>query len=533
MGKSLYQWFADTAERHPELPALEIDAQQLSYRQLEQRVLAVAGRLVRAHGAAPRRVGLLATRSLPTYAAYLAVLRLGAAVVPLDPQAPRQRNLDIAAMARLDLVLAQEPDVEQLADEPDGPRLVLPLSAEIRSADEAAVPLPSHAPSPDDVAYILFTSGSTGRPKGVPIRNRNISPYLAHCIERYEVRPGCRMSQTFGLTFDPSVYDMFVTWGAGATLVAPDRHELLTPVDYIAGRRLTHWFSVPSVASVARQLGNLPTGQVTTLRHSLFAAEPLTLELSDAWSQVAPGTTIDNVYGPTEMTVTVTGYRLPANRADWPETTNGTVPIGRAYQHLEAVVLGEDGFQVAEGELCVRGSQRFAGYLDARDDAGRFLRFDGSRVVEDADGTGELTEEHWYRTGDRVRWESGELVHCGRLDHQVKILGHRVELGEVEAAVRRHPDVDQTVVVAVSARGEIQLAAVYTGRPVPSREFGHWLRTQLPLHMVPRRFEHLPMLPLNPNGKVDRNQLVDLVSRSVPYAVGGECGHRGIRPAAR
>jgi acyl-coenzyme A synthetase/AMP-(fatty) acid ligase len=87
--------------------------------------------------------------------------------------------------------------------------------------------------------------------------------------------------------------------------------------------------------------------------------------------------------------------------------------------------------------------------------------------------------------------------------------------------------------VAVSARGEIQLAAVYTGRPVPSREFGHWLRTQLPLHMVPRRFEHLPMLPLNPNGKVDRNQLVDLVSRSIPGAVGGECGHRGIRPAAR
>src|SRR5205809_2550670 len=197
VARSLYQSFADTAERHPDRPALEVDGHELSYRELQRKALAVAGRLLLAHGAPPRRVGLLAARSVPTYAAYLAALRLGGAIVPLDPQAPRRRNLEIAAMAGLDVVLAQESHIEQLAEPPYEPRpTVLPLSAEIMVADAGGEPVPRHTPSDDDVAYILFTSGSTGRPKGVPIRNRNILPYLAHCIDRYEVGPGCRMSQT-------------------------------------------------------------------------------------------------------------------------------------------------------------------------------------------------------------------------------------------------------------------------------------------------------------------------------------------------
>jgi acyl-CoA synthetase (AMP-forming)/AMP-acid ligase II len=186
------------------------------------------------------------------------------------------------------------------------------------------------------------------------------------------------------------------------------------------------------------------------------------------------------------------------------------VPIGRPYAHVEAVILDEEGRPAQDGELCVRGAQRFAGYLDPRDDAGRFVRFDSVRAVDVAGGAGELGADHWYRTGDRVQWESGELVHRGRLDHQVKILGHRVELGEVEAAMRRHPDVDQVVVIAASAGGGIELAAMYTGRRRPSLELGHWLRRELPLHMVPRRFVHLTMLPLSPNGKVDRGQLAAL-----------------------
>ena len=121
------------------------------------------------------------------------------------------------------------------------------------------------------------------------------------------------------------------------------------------------------------------------------------------------------------------------------------MPIGRPYPHLDVVVLGADGLPAAEGELCVRGPQRFDGYLDARDDIGRFTFFDGTRPAADYDGSRPLTDAFWYRTGDRVRWEAGEIVHRGRLDQQVKIRGHRVELGEIESILTQQPQVRQAV----------------------------------------------------------------------------------------
>src|SRR5439155_26175421 len=126
--------------------------------------------------------------------------------------------------------------------------------------------LPDYAGNLDDVAYLLFTSGSTGTPKGVPIRHRNVAGYVAHGVERYAVGPGCRLSQTFDLTFDPSVFDLFVSWGSGATLVVPAEAEVLTPARFVTGRRITHWYSVPSVVSLARRLRGLRPGAMPDLR---------------------------------------------------------------------------------------------------------------------------------------------------------------------------------------------------------------------------------------------------------------------------
>jgi amino acid adenylation domain-containing protein len=466
---TLYQWFSSSCDRYPDHVALEVDGLSLTYRELRDRSDAMAASILAAHGTAPSRIALSATRTLSTYVGYLAALRLGAVVTPLNPAHPQVRNQAICELARPDLVL-------------DGSEL-----------PAGTAPLPPYETGIDDVAYVLFTSGSTGRPKGVPITHANLAPYVAHNIERFEVGPGCRMSHTFDLTFDPSVFDLFVTWGGGATLVVPDRTELLEPVKYLAEREITHWFSVPSVVSVSAGLGNLPAGVENSLRHSIFIGEQLTFAQARAWHGVAPDAEITNVYGPTELTVACTEYTLPKDPADWPETSNDTVPIGPVYDFLSYVVLDD-------GELCVRGSQRFAGYLDPSDNAGRFL----------PDGLA-LTDDHYYRTGDRVRQEDGNWVHLGRLDNQVKIRGYRIELGEIEAAVRGHDGVRDAIVIATDAGGETELVGYFTGEPLTAVELVRWLRKRLPIHMVPRRFHHLPEIPLNVNGKADRKLLREQV----------------------
>jgi amino acid adenylation domain-containing protein len=486
--RTLYSWFAETVRRHGDEVALELPDASLTYRELDGLACRVAGALVAAHGDVPATVGVPATRDLVTYAGYLAVARLGATAVPLNPAHPVRRTALIGAGAKLDLVITAAA----------GPRLpgvtTVPLAGRLASLGEA--PLPAPPDDPEAVAYLLFTSGSTGVPKGVPIRGANVSPYLRHVIDRHGLGPGCRTSHTFELTFDVSVFDLFASWGAGATLVVPGtRTDLMNPVNYVTGRRLTHWFSVPSVVSLAARLRLLLPGSMPDLRHSMFAGDRLTVEQAQAWATAAPGSTIDNLYGPTEMTVTCAGYRLPADRADWPVTSNGTVPIGRPYAHVEHRVTDE-------GELLLRGAQRFAGYLDPADDAGRF------------DPPGAVGAAHWYRTGDRVRVEHGELVHIGRLDQQVKVRGgYRVELGEVEAALGAHADVSEAVVVTVVAPNEeVDLVAAYVGTGAAETELHEHVARLLPGYMVPRRFHRLPDLPRNTNGKTDRRRLAELVA---------------------
>ncbi|HET8661162.1 MAG TPA: AMP-binding protein [Micromonosporaceae bacterium] len=521
---TLYEWFARSARAYPDAVALEVAGRCLTYRDLHGCAAGVAERMLGAYGRPPARVGLLASRSLVAFAGYLAAARLGATVVPLNPDHPVRRNRLIAEAAGAGLLLSDESGLPQLdagreagldggLDGAAGTVLRLAdddVVAGERAARGTAGEPPERPGDPDGVAYALFTSGSTGRPKGVPIKHRQLHPYIAHNIARYAVAPGCRMSHTFDLTFDPSVFDLFVTWGGGATLVCPQRAELLSPVDYLVERRISHWFSVPSVVSVGAELGNLPAGRATGVRCSIFIGEPLSYRQAAAWQAVAPASTIDNVYGPTELTVACTEYRLPADPDRWPVTSNDTVPIGPVYPYLDHVVLDGEGHRAPEGELCVRGVQRFDGYLDPTDNRDRFVAADGARFAVVPAGAA-VEPGHYYRTGDRIRLEDGHLVHLGRLDHQVKIRGYRVELGEVEAVLARHPEVRQAVVVAVSAAGEIQLAACYSGVPVPDRQLVRWLRDRLPMHMVPRRFHHCATMPLNANGKTDRRALHDLV----------------------
>ncbi|MFE3640620.1 AMP-binding protein [Streptomyces sp. NPDC059169] len=505
--RTLHDWFAESVPAHGERTALEAGATRLTYGELSALADRVAARLVDVRGGEiPRRVGLAAGHTAVAYTGYLAVQRLGATVVPLGPAFPVERNTAITRAAALDAVLTD--GICDHANRLPAPVLLL-TDDELPGLATAADPgLPAPRPGADDLAYILFTSGSTGMPKGVPVRHRNIHAYLTHAVPHHGAGPGDRLSQTFDLTFDPSVLDMYAAWGTGATLVAAQRQDLLRPVRYVQRHALTHWNSVPSVISLAQRLRALRPDSMPTLRHSVLCGEPLTLQQARAWRVAAPHSVLENAYGPTELTVTCTSYRLPARDREWPEPANGTVPIGLLHPALEG--------RVRDGELCVRGGQRFPGYLDPADNAGRFLAPDGTPY----DPSTTLTDDHWYRTGDRVAPLDGDdtaggpaLVHLGRVDQQVQVHGYRVELGEVEAALRALPGVRDAVALALpTADGSVELAAAHTGDATTDDALREALHRRLPPYMVPAHLTALPTLPLNPNGKVDRTALRHLLT---------------------
>jgi len=507
--QTAYAWFARSADAYgDDAIALEVGEERLTYARLRALAERLAARLVEAAGGTPpRRVGLLAGRSVAAYAGYLAALRAGATVIPLNPEHPSARTADIVRAAEAEVVLADASGGDR---DPGVPVLTVGPEELAALADGPAPELPSAQAGSDDIAYIIFTSGSTGAPKGVPILHRNICAYLDQVAPRYGIEPGSRLSQSFELTFDGSVHDLFVAWAGGGTLVVPQRSQLLSPVKTINNLRLTHWFSVPSLISFASRLGTLRPGSMPTLRWSVFGGEPLTLEAAREWRAAAPESRLEVLYGPTELTISCTAYRFPDDPAEWPDTPNGTAPIGTGYPVLDLLLLDEDGRSGDSGELHVRGPLRFPGYLDPANNAGRFLTPDGQPLGEEP-----LTDRHWYRTGDRVALRDGQLVHLGRTDHQVKIRGHRIELGEIEAMLRRQPGVLEAIVVAMpAADGEPELEAAVSGAGCTSDGLYAALGEVLPPYMLPRRITVLDQLPLNANGKIDRRALIGALGRS-------------------
>jgi amino acid adenylation domain-containing protein len=498
---TLYRAFLAGVADCPDRVALEVDRHALTYARLHAAVESVAAQMVSVAGRVPSTVALLASRTVATYVAYLAVQRLGAVVVPLGAEGPVARNAMICRRAGVDLVVFDS------AIRTGDPTATATARPAMRLDDiDAAVPgaaLPPYAASRDDVAYTLFTSGSTGEPKGVPIRHRNLDQFIHANVERYEVGAGCRLSQTFDLTFDPSVFDMFVTWQAGATLVVPQKRDLMSPTGFVNEHGITHWSSVPWFITLAERDGLLVDGAMPDLAWSVFCGEPLRLDQAAAWARAAPASTIENAYGPTELTVYCAAYRLPRNPAAWPVTVNGTVPIGEVYPHLDGALVGDDGRLADDGELCVRGEQRFAGYLFEADNDDRFYT-----IVEGVAVSGNHTCG-WYRTGDLVQRDAdGMLVHLGRRDSQVKIRGQRVEPAEVETLMRRVPGIREAVVVLVGdGRDATVLLAAYTGTRLGHAAIVAALNPQLPAHLVPARSRWLPALPRLPSGKIDRRRL--------------------------
>jgi len=528
-GQLLWGGFLESSTQFPNRAAIEVAGHETSYHQLAQRAKRLAATIQEgAGGGAVPLTGIFAYRSETAYAGVLGALMAGQGYVPLNRTFPvdRTRSMLQRSMCRSVVVdQGSEAQLSALLSGIETPLLVLlPDRSDVRElaskfpvhrilgADDflpaenwRVIDLPANS-----IAYLLFTSGSTGQPKGVMVSHANVLHYVDYVTRRYGIESGDRLSQTFDLTFDLSAHDLFVTWTNGACLCVPTQKQMIKPGAFINAARLTAWFSVPSMAIFMRRLGELKPGLYPHLRLSLFCGEALPVDVVREWGLAAPNSIIENIYGPTELTIGCTAYRWDDQTSPG-ECEQGIVPIGEPFKHMEALIVDEELREVAigcEGELLMTGPQLSQGYwCDEEKTRGAFVSVAGRNGI-------------YYRTGDRVRRSGPDkpLVYLGRLDNQVKILCHRVELGEVEAMVRSLCGVDAVVALAwpigSNADGiELFLEAEKFDTELLMKQ----LKTKLPYYMVPRRIRTLPRLPLNPNGKYDRKALQAMVGPAVQH----------------
>jgi amino acid adenylation domain-containing protein len=525
--KTLGESFCATVGRQGGRPALEVSGQNISYEQLYEKAASFAAILEKSCTAGgPALTAIFAHRSVTAFAGVVGALLRGHGYVPLNKTFPSERTRAMLQRSGCNSMIVDEASSRQLDQVLDGlDRALVILLPETGAVEELASRHPRHkflgqtdlaghdgfvpiAAPADALAYVLFTSGSTGTPKGVMVAQRNVRHYVDFICERFDISSKDRLSQTFDMTFDLSASDMFVAWERGACLCCLSEKTLLNPARFIADSKVTFWFSVPSTGVFMKRLGSLKAGAFPDLRVSLFCGEALPAEIARAWSLAAPNSIVENVYGPTELTIACTYYRWDESKSPG-ESEHGVVPIGEPFSGMTAVVVDEFLNEVPrgeEGELLMTGPQLSLGYLDdpART-AAAFIRLPGRG-------------ETFYRTGDRVRrpLDGAPMTYLGRMDNQIKILGHRVELGEVEAVVREASGVDGVVALGwprtPGGAGGIEVF-LETESPLKP-DLQQQVERRLPVYMAPRKYRPLPRLPLNSNGKYDRPALVRLLEPS-------------------
>jgi amino acid adenylation domain-containing protein len=524
---SIVSGFLRSAQRYPGRPALQVGSETVNYEQLLGRAVQLAGALdVEAKPGVPPLTAVFAQRSVTAYAGVLASLLRGHGYVPLNPAFPIDRTRGMLSHSGCRSMIVDRfgaPHLDSLlADAQEQLFVILPEqhgTTELRARwpshrflsasdlREPANPVAVQAPSVGDdaIAYLLYTSGSTGQPKGVMVAHRNVAHFVRYMVERYDVTEADRFSQTFDLTFDLSAFDMFVAWERGACVCCPTQAQKLFPAQYIADSGITVWFSVPSTAVLMSRLRMLQPGKFPGLRLSLFCGEALPVEIMQAWERSAPNSVLENLYGPTELTIACTLYRWDPSLSPG-QCENGLVPIGLAYPGMQVLVADENLCEVAPGEtgeLLMTGPQVSLGYYrDPARTAAAFVRPPGASEV-------------YYRTGDRVRRVApGQpMVYLGRMDHQIKVQGYRVELGEIEAALRQEAGVETAVAIGWprTASGADGIVGFVGADDLDVEALRKRVMARLPPYMHPSHIRLIKTWPLNSNGKIDRGALRELL----------------------
>lgn len=524
---NLASGFVQSLEKFPERPALCVEDREYSYSELWKIVNSITTTIRDRERVKNNVVAIFAHRSTAALAGILGVLCSGKGYVPLNPKYPIERTITMLDMCESKILIVGKECCSQL--EYLIPKLVgryTLIFPENDNVEDLSIQFPDHEfvasgdmskmddsidipdQRSDDLAYIMFTSGSTGIPKGVPVTHSNVIAYANYMTDKFDFNEMDKFSLAPDLTFDLSVHDLSISWRCGACLCPIPEGSVFAPAKFIKERKLTIWNSVPSVAMFMSKMKMLKPGTYPNLRYSFFCGEPLSASLAEKWQQAAPNSKVINLYGPTEATVAFTYYEWDSGTS-FDVSLNDTVPIGWTFDTQKHCIIDKNRICVEKGkigELCVSGSQVTRGYLN------NLEKTQNQYVQIPSEG-----ENIWYRTGDLVQEDANQCLHYfGRIDNQIKILGHRVELGEIDAALRKSSMSDMAISVAWPKQGQSASGIVGFVSGIEAdneKAILEKCQQMLPTYMVPNKIYFLSSLPLNTNGKIDRKKLVEFIEK--------------------
>ncbi|HEY6350085.1 MAG TPA: amino acid adenylation domain-containing protein [Candidatus Angelobacter sp.] len=486
------------AGESPDSSAVEYGREKLAYGELNRRANQLAHYLRGCRVGLETPVAVCLERGFDMIVALLAILKSGGAYVPLDPELPSERLAYMVNDARIHLVLTQE-NLRARLPQNDIHQECLPGVWE--NAASLSDANPGLNARDENLAYVIYTSGSTGRPKGVAVTRGGLNNYIYWACGAYQCRSSMRVPLYSSLAFDLSITALWPPLVSGGCVVlAPEREG----IEWLAGKTQMRYDLVKTTPAQLRMLEQLlPEDRDGVTDRFVIGGEALRWEELDCWCRQTDVRLV-NEYGPTETVVGSCSYEVSSWQAD------GKVPIGRAIANTQLYVLNERGDLSplgALGELLIGGAGVARGYLNRPDlTAEHFV----------PDPFSEVPGRRLYRTGDLVRWRAdSHLEYLGRLDHQVKLRGYRIEPGEIEASLEQHPAVSQAVVVLREDQsGEVRLVGYVVKNdagPLDTSTLRRHLEEHLPEYMIPVTLVQLEEMPLTLNGKIDRKALPEPV----------------------